>query len=104
MGKGIALVKYWAGLALCVALLLVQGAKAGEPKPLYFTCVIDSEAPYFDYIEYTYAKILEPLGYRFSLISGRPEEVRGWLSEGAGRWRLRTYSGLYRAPWNRRLS
>ncbi len=82
MGKGIALAKYWAGLALCVVLLLVQGTKAGELKPLYFTCVIDSEAPYFDYIEYTYAKILEPLGYRFSLISGRPEEVRGWLSEG----------------------
>jgi ABC-type amino acid transport substrate-binding protein len=84
------MVKCWTGMALCMSLLLAQGVKAAETnleanveaRTLYFTCVIDSKAPYFEYIEYAYTQVLKPLGYQFRLVSGGPEEVLRWLSDG----------------------
>jgi hypothetical protein len=90
MDKGIVMMKCWAYMALCIGLLLAQGGVAVEPSAegnaekstLYFTCVIDPKAPYFEYIEHVYARVLKPLGYQFSMVSGGPEEVRRWLADG----------------------
>lgn len=72
----------WVAVCLMLCVPISGLAASAKGKTVYFVCVIGPTAPFYEYVEYAYAKVFNSLGYQFELIAIKPEEAPGLLMDG----------------------